>query len=1118
MISLYNIWAVARIEMKTLLRSWFFRIFSIIAIVLLGFVNFGLLSGISNAPWGFRGNPSTVPYVNILFLNTVQAIIAIFLASDFLKRDKKLDTTEVVYMRSLTNADYVTGKTAGILLVFGILNVAVLLMSLIFNVFVAQSEVVFRAYLYYPLLISLPTLVFILGLAFFFMVTIRNQAVTFIILLGYIGATVFYFSRKFYFLFDYIAFNVPLMYSDFIGFADPLSLLTHRGIYLLLGLAFICFTIVLLKRLPQSKSMTLTARVLAFLFLAAGVALGFLYVRSATGGSDLRKRIISLSDELAGEPSVTPLRCDIKLEHERSLLRVQAAWRVRNDTPRALERYIFRLNPGLQVTGVVRADGRMEYSRDLHLLYREPERPLSPGAVDSFTLAYRGSPEKQACYADILESVRRQAYRVDNAEMFNVQKEYFFIGPDYLLLTPESGWFPQAGAGFNSRHPEIRRQDFIDFSLEVKTSPGLTVISQGRMDNPREGHFRFASEFPLPSLSLVIGRYERLSTSVDSVEYNIFIREGHDFFSPHFDEIGDTLGALIRDSRQDFENKLGLSYLYPRLSLVEVPINFHSYRHLWSVSQETVQPEMVLLPEKGLPLRGVDFKRMARRMQRRNQRTNEEISPRENQCNMFNIFLSSTLTEDFGSASPWSENPFATSTSYNIFPNFLSFAHYLESDQWPVLNMAFESFYAERLQNPSPDFMRFTVGLTPEERVNLALEEKILPQILADPEQRDLAHFVLKTKGYFLFQLLENRLGSDRFNAFLAALVETHRFRITSGEEFVEKLRQEFDFDFSPYIENWYQSKDLPGFLTGNFEAFKVLDGDRERYQVKFRLSNPESCEGMVKITIGRQGRRGGGRFRRMFAEAEEENFEKLVYLGAGENKELGFVLDFQPGSVSINTLVSKNIPSVISTNFSEFELNKKALPFDGERIREDPVRLLEPGDIVVDNEDAGFEFKKASSRSLLKRLLPKFSPSRDQKYVGLTFWSSTGTWLPTTNSKFYGKYARSAHYTSKGKGDRKAAWNAEIRESGYYDVYCYVSKIRSPWGRRNQESDFGHNSFIIYHDDGTEETDLDLNTAEDGWNYLGSFYISEGTARIEITNQTQARFVIADAIKWVKR
>ena len=54
---------------------------------------------------------------------------AIFLAGSFLKRDKKLDTAEVIYVRPMSNADYIIGKTWGIMKVFVSLNMIALLIA-----------------------------------------------------------------------------------------------------------------------------------------------------------------------------------------------------------------------------------------------------------------------------------------------------------------------------------------------------------------------------------------------------------------------------------------------------------------------------------------------------------------------------------------------------------------------------------------------------------------------------------------------------------------------------------------------------------------------------------------------------------------------------------------------------------------------------------------------------------------------------------------------------------------------------------------------------------------------------------------------------------------------------
>jgi len=88
MISFHNISSIAKYERKTLFRSWFFRIFSILSLLVLFMMNLGMVSDAGNASWIFRAVPTAIPYFNLLILNVAQAIIAVFLASDFLKRDK----------------------------------------------------------------------------------------------------------------------------------------------------------------------------------------------------------------------------------------------------------------------------------------------------------------------------------------------------------------------------------------------------------------------------------------------------------------------------------------------------------------------------------------------------------------------------------------------------------------------------------------------------------------------------------------------------------------------------------------------------------------------------------------------------------------------------------------------------------------------------------------------------------------------------------------------------------------------------------------------------------------------------------------------------------------------
>jgi hypothetical protein len=63
----------------------------------------------------------------------------------------------------------------------------------------------------------------------------------------------------------------------------------------------------------------------------------------------------------------------------------------------------------------------------------------------------------------------------------------------------------------------------------------------------------------------------------------------------------------------------------------------------------------------------------------------------------------------------------------------------------------------------------------------------------------------------------------------------------------------------------------------------------------------------------------------------------------------------------------------------------------------------------------------------------------------------------------------------------------------------------------------FGDFNFKVYHDGGVEEIAFSVDGAPPGWNFIGSWSFSDGQAKVVLTNETTARFVIADAVKWVK-
>ena len=168
----------------------------------------------------YYGIPSGIPYMNLLLFNLFQAIICVFTASDFLKNDDKFDYTDVIYMRSMTNASYIIGKVIGLFTVFLGINILVAGIALLFNVFFANVPVVTEAYILYPLLLNIPTLVFVIGLTVLLMTIMKNQAVTIVVLIGYCLITIFFLNNRFYHLLAYIALSLSFLYSYFVCFGD----------------------------------------------------------------------------------------------------------------------------------------------------------------------------------------------------------------------------------------------------------------------------------------------------------------------------------------------------------------------------------------------------------------------------------------------------------------------------------------------------------------------------------------------------------------------------------------------------------------------------------------------------------------------------------------------------------------------------------------------------------------------------------------------------------------------------------------------------------------------------------------------------------------------------------
>lgn len=1126
----HNITSVARYEARTLRRSWFFRLFSIGALLIFTIMNIGVFSPVGDEDWETAAIPSSVPLINLFLLNIGQAIVVIFLAADFLKRDKKLDTNEVLYTRSMSNFEYVIGKTWGILRLFIGLNFVILAIALLINIISQNMAVDIAAYGWFLLIISVPTILFSLGFAFLMMSLIKNQAITFLLLLGVAAVNMFYLWHRAGSIFDYMAFGLPVFKSGMIGFENPYLILNQRLMYLFLGLAFVLASVLLFRRLPQSKLHTWLSAVLMVIFTGIAAVCGLNVYSQYSESIRVKQEIIETNRKFENSKFPDIVSAEIELAHSGETINASSKVVIRNKNAEPLASYIFSLNPYLNVTRTSRNGKEINHSRTGHILEIETANALQPGEADSVTIEYSGKINESFCYPDFSDNIKENPYRI---AMVNVRKRQAFLQPDYVLLTPETHWYPVAALNYYPSNPARIKIDFSKYTLRVKDEPGLSPVSQG-LRKQENGYSIFSPESPLTGMTIAIGNYVSDTLQVDSVKYISYHFPGNDYYKKELQELKDTLPQMVSGFMRDLETTFSTRYPFKTLSLIEVPVQFHSYPRESTQTRAEVQPSMVLLPERMSTLQNAGFAKQFSRQKKRMIRNNQVITDKELQVRLFNNFIRNTFIsgENFRFVNGEAINE---PVRYRLGPSFYYFKNNFSSDEYPVINSVFET-HLQKVTQPTAQGGGYQMDATisDNDKANLILRKFSFREILAKHPEGDTLRTVLTVKGDWFFNLLRSKAGIEEFNKWFSGYIDGHKFRTVNITDFNNDIRAKFGFEFYPLLQEWFNGSRQPGFTFSDFRVSEIIVGDRSRYQVTFIVSNNEPAAGIFNVSFrtGGQGRGGNNEFagREQFAMQgrgmDASDASRIVYMNPMESKRIGILLDYQPRAMMINTLFSLNVPGQITMPAPELVKVKNSIkPFEGEELFSGIPGGRNKSEIIVDNEDSGFSSGAPAVASPLRKLLGK-GENTSSSYQTISYWGMPEYWQPVINNTYYGKYILSSVYTRAGKGERAVTWKAKIDQPGYYDVYCFVGKalnsskqraVQQGQGRQGEQV-FKDMHYKVYHDEGMEDVTLDYENADGGWNNLGRFYLSADSAKVVLTNQSTGRMVIGDAIRWVRQ
>jgi len=806
-----------------------------------------------------------------------------------------------------------------------------------------------------------------------------------------------------------------------------------------------------------------------------------------------------------------------------------------NNTGSTIPAIILSLNPGLEIKSLSLGGANTAFKREAHII--NISQSIASGDSVECSLVYEGKIDEAYCYLEL------DAETMQNRSS-GYQNSFSFVEPEYLLLTPETNWYPVSGVSYSSSNPEWMHPDFTRFSLEISDPSPLKAISQGT-ESSNGSAVIFRPDHPMPFISLAMGKYQKLTGTADSIEFQLAFHPGHDYFKDAFPDIKDTIVSIISSRLQDYERRTNLNYPYKRFTIVEVPVQFTSFQHVWAGGFENVQPEIIFLPEKGAGIREANILGNLKNFKRMEGRGEETISEKDLQIRVLNNFCNLFINDQAMPIGKFKKGKVTFTeriNRYNMFPMLFSYSSFFTSAELPFFNRILESYLKNTFSEGRGTMMRQMSGTTGDEKANMVLQEKSFAQVLNDPGQTAIIDNVIALKADVLFSAIKARSGKEEFEKFLYAYIDSNQYTVTTFKEFESEINSRFNIDLNAYITEWLNSKELPGFLFGPVVANKVRTDQMVKTMVQFKVSNLENVNGMIKIVFrfggGGSGQRGGGGGMSFGGGDAGNTVEKFVTLSGNQTKSVCFLLDSEPRAMIISTLTSKNIPMEIINTFRKIEPNRNKIPFEGEVIENDVVNLVQPGEIVMDNEDPGFEIIQPENKGAFVRLLARSDETTD-KYAPLVTFRIPENWKLTTNSFFYGKYVRSAYYVRKGEGDRKARWNIPIQTEGYYNVYFYLdlqllqqnrmaifarqNRSGGQGGadrgeqRGNEQKVEGQYQFIIHHDGGEETITINLADIEGGWNSLGSFFFNPEKAVIELTNKGEGQMMIADAVKLIK-
>lgn len=789
------------------------------------------------------------------------------------------------------------------------------------------------------------------------------------------------------------------------------------------------------------------------------------------------------------------------------------------------ETIIFTLNPGIKPTAISVNGSPAQFSHEGGLLTVATN--ANRGEKLKLSIQAAGTPDPFFGYLD--QTIDLLGGTIVQSQVGMLGYLVSIFDSDYVALLPGGYWMPLPGPGVPSSDPRTHPTPHFNVDISVSVPDGWLVAGPGKRETDGS-RFRFHPTAPVTAFGLFAADFQRHAVEAAGVEFELLTHRGH---GQSLGLFADTEEVLVAELEELFGDaaRLGLPYPYGALSLVEIPNNLRGYGGGWRADSVQSLPATLLLRESSFPT--ARFERPF---------SNEEAVAEmeqgegglpaaklevisqffENDFSGGNIFLGASRNFAYFQASATGEGAIALNFVVDELANLvLTGRHgYFSAHEFSTNGNVLIGETITQMASGQSDSIADSVMSAASDKPSVW--DRALGTSLGSLEPGDNPREslnVLAMKSRAIAQSILDGLGRERAAAVLSELLSRNRGKHYTEADF-NAAAAAAGANVDELLGDWLNDAALPGFLVSTVTAVRLRDDETgtPRYQTTLHVRNDEPAPGLLYL-----------RYKEAHKEARKEaEWDKTdpIRVNAMSSVEVGIV--------SVLPLSDLRLVPYLSLNRDEVELTFPKADAETQVAAEMLIgaqasnwRPRDTDDIVIDDLDDGF------SVTGLPDVLPSqgpgvAAPDYDQGLPEFrSIFGIPAFWSRAALGQSFGKYRHTAAVVGAGDGEQTAVFSASLPHTGRWRLAIHIPEGLSK--RKGKNAGPGQNlanpfagalgaysMALTAADDSTSEAlEFDAAAAESGWNELGEFQMKGGTSRLEITNKTTGRAIVADAVRW---